>query len=176
MTVPAYSATLRLQDLSPRLPNRAGVNGSNPLTTEQLGEWVETYLTLLKCARIAITKAGHLDSIMMYISIDHLWDRPVQKEGSTLHVGTKPFLDELWKQMENQTLVFATAVHPYDDGNPADDLMRLPHRVYTFRTLSTVVEYTRKKLSIHKVDPDSPEGKPFTLLYPDGTWHLWACC
>lgn len=60
-------ASAAWMDSSPTLPNRAGPNGSNPLTPDQFKTWVTTYATLLRrtneavraCVRVRVCCASH---------------------------------------------------------------------------------------------------------------------
>ena len=114
------TATRRPQwmDMSPAIPNRAGPNGSFPLTEAQFGLWVGKYANLIRRTSRAADRAGLQNSTMVWSSNDRLWERPVQQTGDVLHSGVRPFLDRLWTALQHDDVVFGTAVHPYDGGNP----------------------------------------------------------
>lgn len=103
-------------DMSPFIPNRAGPNGSFPLTEKQFDVWVTKYASLVQRAASARATAGQVDKAMLWTSNDRLWERPHQREGAPLHTGVKPFLDRLWPKLAAANVTFGTAVHPYDPG------------------------------------------------------------
>ena len=168
-------------DMSPFIPNRAGPNGSFPLTEPQFELWVAKYAKLLRRTSAAIATAGKTNSTMIWTSTDRLWERPKQAAGAVLHTGTRPFLDRLWTALANDAFAFGTGVHPYDGGDPysvADWAPRHHPQAYTFGTIHKVGEYARAKLSeVKGIDPDSAEGRPYTLLYAsEQGWPFPACC
>eukprot|EP00039_Didymoeca_costata_P012770 m.185654 g.185654 ORF g.185654 m.185654 type:complete len:591 (+) comp15579_c0_seq2:183-1955(+) len=165
-------------DLSPDIPNRAGPNGSNPLTDAQTDYLVSRYAELMNLTAQAVSR--HTDIAMIWSSNDRLWERPHQREGDPLHIGVRPLLDRLWPKIKT-SFTWAMAVHPYDPGNPADVSEFMPGfhpQAYTFGSLSNVVDYQRKQVqAVGGLDPDSVEGKPFTLLYAsEQGWPSPACC
>ena len=103
-------------DMSPFIPNRAGPNGSFPLSEAQFGLWVAKYADLVVRAAAARTTAGFTDRVMLWTSNDRLWERPRQRQGQPLHTGVRPFLDRLWPRLIMANVSFGTAVHPYDQG------------------------------------------------------------
>eukprot|EP00051_Salpingoeca_urceolata_P007730 m.100038 g.100038 ORF g.100038 m.100038 type:complete len:580 (+) comp15373_c1_seq2:174-1913(+) len=166
-------------DPSPMAPNRAGPNGSNPLTDAQFDYIVSRYADLV--TRVFQVVRRHSDRAMIWTSNDRLWERPEQHAGDILHVGVRPFLDRLWPKLRDN-ITWALAVHPYDPGNPMDASefspdFPYPHR-YTFATLDRVLAYMKAQLVTYTgLDPDSKAGRPFTLLYPsEQGWPFPACC
>lgn len=165
-------------DCSPHIPNRAGTNGSNPLSSEQFQYWVAKYAALVKKTAVALERQARI--AMIWTSNDRLWERPHQKEKQPLHTGVKPFLDRLWPLLANESFIWSLAVHPYDPGNPADSSEFAPGhhpQAYTFATLPEVVKYQRNQVVRYKgLNPDT-DGHSYTLLYAsEQGWPYPACC
>jgi hypothetical protein len=138
-------------DCSPFIPNRAGTNGSDPLTDQQFDYWVSAYAELMNRTARAVARQGAraaarstssavstYDGVTIYASTDHCWGRPKQHQGQPLHVGTQPFLDRLWTKLGVHSFPWSLAVHPYDNGNPTQNAFPA---AYTFRTLDRVAAY-----------------------------------
>eukprot|EP00041_Stephanoeca_diplocostata_P021776 m.513859 g.513859 ORF g.513859 m.513859 type:complete len:644 (-) comp21909_c0_seq5:122-2053(-) len=171
-------------DMSPLIPNRAGPNGSFPLTEAQFDLWVQKYADLMTRTGLVVANAHLEDAVMVWSSNDRLWERPLQREGEPLHTGVKNFQDRLWPKLSASGAslsTFAMAVHPYDPGNPMDASEFAPGahpQRYTFATLGHIVNYTKQQLQKYKhMDPSSPAARPYLALFAsEQGWPSPACC
>ena len=134
---------------------------TNPLTPAELDVWVSKYADLLQRTDQAVRR--HTTGVMIWASTDHNWATPHQNPGDVLHAGTRPFLDALWPKI-GIALDWGVAVHPYDDGNPRDNLTA--DGVYTFDTLNSVVAYQTSQLQAVTLVPSTGlAGRPQAILY-----------
>lgn len=148
-------------DYSPILPNR--VDNTNPINTTQIQMWQTKYTDIFRYCDTGIRKQGRTGMLSL-ISTDHFWDQPKQQNGDILSIGEKVMIDGMWENIGLE-LDWGIAVHPYDDGNPEDNLWN-SQSIYTFDTLRNVVNY-QKNILINKfnVSKNNVDSMPQALLW-----------
>ena len=98
------------------------------------------------------------------VSTDHYWDAPSQNDGDVINIGEKIIIDGLWN-IFGTSIDWSVAVHPYDDGNPQDNLWDCCS-IYTFATLNNVVAYQQDNLyNIENIDSNGMTIRPQVWLY-----------
>ena len=98
------------------------------------------------------------------VSTDHFWDAPAQNNGDVISIGEKVIIDGLWN-IFGTSIDWSVAVHPYDDGNPKDNLWDCCS-VYTFATLNNIVNYQQNKLlNVENIAANGWDIRPQTYLY-----------
>lgn len=115
-------------DPSPILPNR--YNGQ-PWTPQQMHAYAGAIAELFKRAGNAAQR--HSPAVMLWLSTDHFTHPPKLSLGDTRHVGLYEFLDAFWPRVANDSYSWGVCVHPYDNGDPRQDLLH--EGIYTFATL-----------------------------------------
>jgi hypothetical protein len=115
-------------DPSPVLPNRYD---GQPWTLPQMQTYADAIATLFKRAGNAATR--HSRDTMLWLSTDHFTQPPTLSLGDTRHVGLYEFLDAFWPLTINESYSWGVCVHPYDAGDPRQDLLQ--QGIYTFATL-----------------------------------------
>jgi hypothetical protein len=151
-------------DPSPILPNR--YSGS-PYTPAQMTTYAGAIASLmLKAGRGAAlgTPAGQ-EPPFLWLSTDHFNLAPPLNNGDVMHIGLYELLDAMWP-LVNLTYPWGICVHPYDAGDPRQNLTA--QGIYTFATLrDSVAEYQCRKLA-------SVAGIPLTECYEYPQTLMWA--
>ena len=125
--------------------------------------WQKKYADIFTYCRNGLRQRNRR-GMLEFVSTDHFWDMPNnQKNGNTLSIGEKNIIDGMWKYV-GIDYDWAIAVHPYDNGNPENNLWD-SHSIYTFDTLDNIVQYQEGILK----DRYNISGK--SGLHMD---HLWA--
>ena len=140
-------------DPSPVLPNR--YSGA-PYSPAQLAQYAGAIGSLMlgagRGAALGTPPGGAPP--MLWLSTDHFNLAPPLKVGDVMHVGLWELLDALWPVV-NVTYAWGVCVHPYDAGDPRQNLTA--QGIYTFATLrESVAAYQCGKLvQIAGATPDS---------------------
>ena len=123
-------------DPSPRLPNRFT---SAPFwTPAQLAVYVDAIAQLFeRAARASARHAAGGVPAMLWLSTDHFTLAPPLARGDVGHIGLYEFLDTFWPRVADWSFAWGVAVHPYDAGDPRQDLSA--RGIYTFATLARLV-------------------------------------
>lgn len=81
-------------DMSPLIPNRAGVNGSFPLTEAQFDLWVQKYADLMTRTGLVIFSKGVVLLLSVWPAGSEFWYRLDDSNGlgTNVRLGTKEFL------------------------------------------------------------------------------------
>ena len=150
-------------DPSPVLPNR--YTGA-PYTPAQMATYAGAIADLmLGAGRGAAlgTPAGQ-DPPMLWLSTDHFNTAPPLSVGDVMHVGLWELLDALWPII-NTTYAWGVCVHPYDAGDPRQNLTA--QGIYTFATLrESVAEFQCRKLAeVAHVPPEDCWAWPQTAMW-----------
>jgi hypothetical protein len=150
-------------DPSPVLPNRW--NGQ-PWTAAEMDIYTGAIAELfIRAGRAATRQSLDGDGVMLWLSTDHFTKAPQLKTGDVGHVGLYDFLDSFWPQVANASFAWGVCVHPYDAGDPRQDLSS--DGIYTFVNLKALVaEYQCKKVvEILGVPPGDCWEWPQTLMW-----------
>ena len=135
--------SLGWSDPSPVLPNRyTGV----PYTAAQMAVYAGAIgdLMLQAGAAAALGTPTGQDPPFLWLSTDHFTQAPPLQVGDVMHIGLYDLLDALWP-LVNVTYPWGVCVHPYDAGDPRQNLTA--RGIYTFATLrESVAEYQCQKL------------------------------
>ena len=106
--------------------------------------WQKKYADIFTYCRNGLRQRNRR-GMLEFVSTDHFWDMPNnQKDGNVLSIGEKNIIDGMWKFV-GIDYDWAVAVHPYDNGNPENNLWD-SHSIYTFDTLYHIVQYQQDKL------------------------------
>lgn len=128
--------SLGWSDPSPRLPNR--FTTAPMFSPAQLAVYADAIATLFE--RAARASARHTPDgvpVMLWLSTDHFTVAPPLKPGDVGHLGLYEFLDAFWPRLAAADFAWGVAVHPYDAGDPRQDLSA--RGIYTFATLQRLV-------------------------------------
>jgi len=161
--------SLGWSDPSPYLPNRQTGGAGTPIfTPSQLSLYASIISNLTTLAGRAALAASPADPAFMFLSTDHFMKAPSVGTGGVGHLGLIQLLDAMWPSLwaasQAGQLSWGLAVHPYDAGDPRQDLWA--QGIYTFATLERVSSYQCDKL----VQFGVPRGDCGT--YPET--QLWA--
>jgi hypothetical protein len=115
-------------DPSPVLPNRYH---GQPWSADQMNVFAGAIAELFKRAGNAAKR--HSQGLMLWLSTDHFTTPPPLQLGDVHHIGLNDFLDSFWPHVVNQSYSWGVCVHPYDAGDPRQDLLQ--QGIYTFATL-----------------------------------------
>ena len=130
-------------DPSPVLPNRFDGHAWSPA---QLNTYAAAIAQLFQ--RAASASERHGKGVMLWLSTDHYTLPPALALGDTRHIGLYDFLDAFWPVVMNCTFSWGICVHPYDAGDPRQDLLQ--KGIYTFATLRKgVAEYRPRRAAHH---------------------------
>ena len=156
--------SLGWSDPSPVLPNR----GPNALSPAQLQVYATMIANLTLLAGAAARVASPAAPPFLFLSTDHFLTAPAVAPGETGHLGLLPLLDAMWPILwagGGGSLGWGIAVHPYDAGDPRQDLTK--QGIYTFATLArTVGAYQCSQLVAR--------GVPEASCAQRGETKLWA--
>ena len=151
-------------DPSPVLPNRyTGV----PYTPSQMAVYAGAIANLMLRAgeAAALAAPAGQDPAFLWLSTDHFLTAPPLKIGDVMHLGLYDLLDALWP-LVNLTYAWGICVHPYDAGDPRQNLTS--QGIYTFATLEeSVAEYQCRKL-------EEVAGVPRADCYKFPQTLMWA--
>ena len=130
-------------DPSPVLPNRA--SGAAPFfTPAQMQVYAGMIANLTLLAGRAAARHNP-EGVQLWLSTDHFTLAPALSVGDVGHVGLYELLDAFWP-LVNTTVPWGIAVHPYDAGDPRQNLSS--RGIYTFATLrEDVAEHQCRKLA-----------------------------
>ena len=131
-------------DPSPVLPNRyAGAPYSPAQMATYAGAIAELMLRAGRGAALG-TPQGQ-EPPFLWLSTDHFNTAPPLAMGDVMHIGLWELLDAMWP-LVNVTFPWGIAVHPYDAGDPRENLTK--DGIYTFATLrESVASYQCRKLA-----------------------------
>jgi hypothetical protein len=122
-------------DPSPILSNRYD---GHDWTQAQMNTYTTAIAELFK--RAANAAQRHSKDVMLWLSTDHFTQPPTLSVGDTRHIGLYDFLNAFWPVVMNCSFSWGVCVHPYDAGDPRQDLLQ--QGIYTFATLRKgVAEY-----------------------------------
>lgn len=123
-------------DPSPRLPNRFST--APYWSPAQLATYADVIAQLFeRAARASARHAPGGVPTMLWLSTDHFVTAPPLKAGDVGHIGLYDFLDAFWPRVAGAAWAWGVAVHPYDGGDPREDLSA--RGIYTFATLARLV-------------------------------------
>lgn len=132
--------SLGWSDPSPVLPNRQPAAGPL-LTPAQFDTYASIIanLTILagQAAAVAAAGAAGSDPAFIWLSTDHFLTAPTIPPGGVGHLGLFDLLTAMWPKIWAAGVPFGIAVHPYDAGDPREDLTK--EGIYTFATLAASV-------------------------------------
>jgi hypothetical protein len=161
--------SLGWSDPSPILPNRqpAGPPGTPSLSPPQLALYANMIANLTLLAGAAARAASPAAPAFLWLSTDHFLTAPPLAAGDVGHLGLRQLLDALWPTLWAQgggELAWGIAVHPYDGGDPREDLSA--RGIYTFATLArTVAGYQCSKLGEVGVPAAQCASRPETQMW-----------
>ena len=160
--------SLGWSDPSPVLPNRQGPAGTPVFSPAQLQLYAAMVSNLTLLAGAAARAASPASPAFLFLSTDHFLTAPEVAPGGVGHLGLLPLLDAMWPLLwegGGGELGWGVSVHPYDAGDPRQDLSK--QGIYTFATLqATVGEYQCQQLVAR--------GLPRSSCAQRGETKLWA--
>ena len=171
--------SLGWSDPSPILPNRhpAGPPGTPMFTPPQLALYAEMLSNLTLLAGEAARAASPSAPAFAWLSTDHFLTAPKAAPGDVGHLGLQELLDAMWPVLWARggqgQLAWGLAVHPYDGGDPRQDLTA--QGIYTFGTLhKAVAAFQCAKLGEVGVPPAHCPQRPETQMW--ASEQGCACC
>jgi hypothetical protein len=157
-------------DPSPILPNRfpAGPPGTPVFTPPQLALYAGMVANLTLLAGQAARAASPAAPAFLWLSTDHFLTPPPSSEGDVGHLGLRELLDAMWPTLWARggqgQLAWGIAVHPYDGGDPRQDLTA--RGIYTFATLrASVGGYQCAKLAEVGIPASQCASRPETQMW-----------